>query len=225
MRTTYIATAALIGLTAFAAPASAATVLYNFTLDGLTGSPLPAGPYGTISVNDFGGTSQLDFDVKLAPNFFFNDSKSFQAFDYLLGGSVTNVSITTTGFTDAGLGSYTAPGIVTNGDTTKFNYAILCASLCAGGNPNGTINELIFSVTGSNLSVGSISDTNNHPGLPIYFAADIAYEGGPSVLTGNIGATISGGAVPEPETWALMLLGFGGIGLMLRARKRGGIAA
>jgi hypothetical protein len=224
MRKTFVTAAALIGLTAFAAPASATTILYDFTLDGLTGSPLPAGPYGTVSVNDFGGTSQLSFDIKLAPNFFFNDSKSFQAFDYLLGGTVSTVNITTTGFTDAGLGSYTAPSIVTNGDTTKFNYAILCATLCAGGSTDGTINELIFNVTGTNLAIGSISDTNGHPGLPIYFAADIAYEGGPSVLTGNIGATL-GGAVPEPETWALMLLGFGGIGLMLRARKRGTIPA
>ena len=30
------------------------------------------------------------------------------------------------------------------------------------------------------------------------------------------------GAVPEPSTWALFILGFGGIGVMLRsARKRG----
>lgn len=36
----------------------------------------------------------------------------------------------------------------------------------------------------------------------------------------KIGDGFSGGAVPEPASWALMLLGFGGIGAMLRSRRR-----
>jgi hypothetical protein len=34
----------------------------------------------------------------------------------------------------------------------------------------------------------------------------------------------TGGAVPEPGTWALMLLGFGGIGVSMRRRRRPGLA-
>jgi hypothetical protein len=40
------------------------------------------------------------------------------------------------------------------------------------------------------------------------------------------GATLSGNAsfyqaaVPEPATWALMLIGFGGIGMAMRRRRR-----
>lgn len=33
-------------------------------------------------------------------------------------------------------------------------------------------------------------------------------------------ATTPAGSVPEPATWAMMLLGFGGVGLTLRARRR-----
>ena len=29
-----------------------------------------------------------------------------------------------------------------------------------------------------------------------------------------------GGAVPEPSTWMLMLIGFGGVGLMIRRGRR-----
>ena len=33
-----------------------------------------------------------------------------------------------------------------------------------------------------------------------------------------------GGSVPEPTTWALMLLGFGGVGAALRSRRRVAVA-
>ena len=31
---------------------------------------------------------------------------------------------------------------------------------------------------------------------------------------------LSAGAIPEPATWLMMILGFGGVGSMLRARRR-----
>jgi hypothetical protein len=214
--------AALFGVLAFAGSANATTSLYNFTLDGLTGT-LPSEPpyWGSVSVNDFGGTSHLSFDVTLnsSTGFYFNDSKAFQAFDYLLGGTVTTTTIATAGFTSAGLGSYSAPAIIVPSDATKFNWAILCATACAGGNPDGKISQLTFDVFGSNLSLESITNAKNFPDTAIFFAADAAFEGGPSTLTGNIGATLAS-AVPEPATWAMFLLGFGGIGLMLRSRRR-----
>ena len=218
MRSAFAAAAAITALIAFVAPASAAINMYQFNLDGTTGSALPAGPYGTVSLNDNNNTTSWHFDIQLAPDFYFNDSKAFQAFDLLLSGTSISFSNITTGFTSTGPGDFTAPSIVTNGDSTHFNYALLCASLCAGGNPDGKINFLSFDLTGTGLDLGSISDTNNHPGLPIFFGADIAYEGGPSVITGNIGATLIGG-VPEPSTWAMFILGFGFVGTMLRAAR------
>lgn len=43
-------------------------------------------------------------------------------------------------------------------------------------------------------------------------------SGGNSLEIDNIG--IVGGAVPEPATWGMMLLGFGAVGVSLRNRKR-----
>ena len=47
-------------------------------------------------------------------------------------------------------------------------------------------------------------------------------ENGPSNQQGNLldNVTLSAGGVPEPTSWALMLLGFSGLGAMLRVRRR-----
>ena len=221
-----LAAAVALGLFALAAPASAATV-YDLNLDGTTGSALPAGNYGTVSVTNTGGTL-LSFDVKLTlANLYFNQSTSFDAFNMLLTGTVGAINITTpaSGFTSLGLGDYTAPSIVTNGDPTHFNYAISCSNAECGGGGSGLIKELIFNVTGTGLGIGGISNTKgSFSGDTIFFAADIADRANlDRVITGNIGATL--GTVPEPSTWAMFILGFGLIGTMLRvARSRQGAA-
>ncbi len=38
----------------------------------------------------------------------------------------------------------------------------------------------------------------------------------------NVATVATDGGVPEPGAWALMLLGFGGMGAMLRRRGRSG---
>lgn len=47
-----------------------------------------------------------------------------------------------------------------------------------------------------------------------------------NLYTGNFSITEAISAVPEPSTWAMLLLGFGGIGLVMRgARRRQALAA
>jgi len=46
-----------------------------------------------------------------------------------------------------------------------------------------------------------------------------------AVGVGESLATISIAAIPEPGTWALMIMGFGGAGAMLRARRRSAVTA
>jgi opacity protein-like surface antigen len=43
--------------------------------------------------------------------------------------------------------------------------------------------------------------------------------------TGIGGVTVNAPSVPEPATWAVMLVGFGGIGMAMRARRKTAIAA
>jgi hypothetical protein len=46
-----------------------------------------------------------------------------------------------------------------------------------------------------------------------------------AVGKGNAQSTIDVSGVPEPATWGLMILGFGGVGAMVRGRRRQGVFA
>jgi hypothetical protein len=45
------------------------------------------------------------------------------------------------------------------------------------------------------------------------------------LVSGLSGTASSGGAVPEPTTWGLMMVGFGGLGAVMRTRRRYALTA
>jgi hypothetical protein len=88
----------------------------------------------------------------------------------------------------------------------------------------------ITSATLTGVSIGTINiskllddGTTEHWGLSNY-----GLEAGNYVLTltgnnsgvGSLAGTVSFAAVPEPATWALMILGFGLVGGVLRRKER-----
>lgn len=77
--------------------------------------------------------------------------------------------------------------------------------LIAADNVNPLPRALIFSGLGildDNVDI-TFFQTSGYPWLMV---GEVSFDGG--------------GAVPEPATWALMLMGFGGLGLALRSRRR-----
>lgn len=80
--------------------------------------------------------------------------------------------------------------------------------------------------------VVTVTDTMTAKTLPSYFSGLSSISFGQHVLTGtttpDVGwlayDDISYKAVPEPATWAMMLVGFGGLGAVLRRNRRRGWA-
>ena len=75
---------------------------------------------------------------------------------------------------------------------------------------------------GELLDLSEVLSPNGISGLPIFAGAEnqLIIQGtatGPATYGGTI--TFTPGAIPEPGTWAMMLMGFGGLGYVMRRRR------
>jgi PEP-CTERM motif len=105
-----------------------------------------------------------------------------------------------------------------------------------GGGPNSP-NDVDFTrvfitgdgITGSQgdlLAIAGSNDVNEFRALNDLFVSASSFrlttEGTSSGQNGSYGGSVSfrpAGAVPEPATWAMMLIGFAGVGVAMRRRR------
>lgn len=91
-------------------------------------------------------------------------------------------------------------------------------------------NSLEFAIANSYFT-GPIGGLSYYPGQEFPGAGDpvtlrlsqsfgFSVAGGDAYGDNRLGSVTIGGAVPEPESWAMMILGFLGVGSVLRARRR-----
>jgi hypothetical protein len=101
--------------------------------------------------------------------------------------------------------------------TAAAQAAAGITAYCAGRQPivsfdeNGTLFTL--NDTGHIIDTGNYDFINGSP------------DGNESINWNLIGAGANRGGVPEPSTWAMMLLGFAGLGLVARRKSKGAVLA
>ncbi len=224
--------ATTVGTAALAGGANAATYILNQDACSSTCIVLPATSAGSVTVTSIAGG--LHIDVDLAANLFFNqaggghDALGFDltsnpavtlqnikdTHDGIAADEVTTTQFGTSPISESGGGGFNAHSFSTN---AGWGYGLDWHGVANNGSIFTTgINEMSFDVIGSGLTLGSNGGTP-----PIFFAVDVARLNADHIVvaTGVVGGTLVPGGVPEPTSWALMILGFGGIGAVIRRRR------
>jgi hypothetical protein len=73
-----------------------------------------------------------------------------------------------------------------------------------------------FDISGVGVTLALSSFVSN---AQAYFTSDI-WTGNQTGNTGNVAALAGDASVPEPAAWALMLVGLGGLGALMRSQRR-----
>jgi hypothetical protein len=194
--------APLIGVaTLLGAPVASQAAAYDLTQDFCSRGCSPS-PYGTVTVTQ-DGADGLAVTVSLSGGNQFHDTNDSQ--HHALMFDLANSSITISGlpspFTGNGSQGNASGGVDSDGSGSwdfVLNYPH------HSGGPAGITSYSFDIMATSALSPTSFLTNSNG----LYFATDIlAFNGS----TGNVGSN-SFTTVPEPATWAMMLLGFAGLG-------------
>ena len=223
MRKLLLATTALLAVTASAH----ADIVRSgtFTSDHCTGGCGPqTGGFATITATDHeNGT--IDISIAFNNNNRFANSGQDVVFGFNLIGdpTITYSGLNTTLFEVPG---GTGPNSLTQSAGTlhangfgSFEYGI---DLTTAG-ASTVVGNQTFSISGTGLDITDFAQLSSGGDVNAYFALDIF-----SGTTGRTGfvdlSTVLGtptqqSAVPEPSTWAMMILGFLGVGFM--AYRRG----
>ena len=205
------------GLMLASQPAFADT--QTFTLSVLDpASGLGTGPFGTVTVTEnVGGTLTITQVLDPGGAYRIHDGNSnHNAFAFsIVGNPTVTVTGLTSGFAAISLGA----GDVAAPPFADFYTGIDCTSACTNGFAGGYAGTLSFTVgSTSALTLTSLRSTA-FGGNSVFFATDLV-RNDRAGSTGNVGAIAQTGAVPEPATWGMMLIGFAGMGIALRRRRR-----
>jgi hypothetical protein len=226
-----VASAVFAAMLATAAPnaarAAAVDLSYNLDLDGMSSGTCPGGVCGIVTVMG-DTTGSLTYDVKLSPGVSFHGApnKLADLFYFDVTGGTTR---TITGDSLTGGSGYTYNGIVSGSFGPNpgnfpglYNYAGTCTAGNGSGDPGSLCgDELKFTVNGGSMADPLVIGAPLGHGLfvtdNIAFVADLSISGSCGDVTCTAGTGLVGSGpgtsvlIPEPSTWAMMLIGFAGL--------------
>lgn len=195
-----------------------ADLVYNLNNDNCTGGCGPANTiFGTVTLSDGTGANSgdLKITVDLATGYTFHQTQgnAFNAFVYNIGGTPLGLP---SGFTADSTPKDPYDGFGTFLYGINYSGTPAQADLLTFYLDNVTLASL--GVNGANIPLSTQER--------VAFAVDICAGTTSCASTGPVGSTFvtpgGGGnqpAVPEASTWAMMLLGFLGLGFMAYRRK------
>lgn len=193
--------------------AAAQTATYSLNSTGV--SQFGSGAYGSVTLTQ--SAADVLVNVSLRNDLNFVDTGVHSIFSFNLGGTSSLSDITGITFAN-GLNNVFGAAIGTsNPSFSTFSYEINCLSNCTpGGSEDGYVDPLTFTV--KSATIAEFAHLSTGSGTAAYFAADVINGSG---NTGAVGATLPGvvAAVPEPQTYALLLAGLGVMGAVVRRRK------
>ena len=228
MRTLILASALALGLTAVAASASAGTVTADF--EGLTSSFLPA-PSVVSQGYTFAASGGSDLGViaggAVCVPLCADDGTATLIFGLPQGSGINPASIgplVITGPQPFSLAGFDYAELQPTGSGANAERLRVVGDLVGGG----TMSQTVI-LDGINDGPGGVADFQT-TSLTSAFTSAIFTQVSISGVRGdiapggfaldNVVLTGERGGVPEPASWALMILGFGGAGSLLRRRRR-----
>jgi hypothetical protein len=208
------------GASALAMATTAGAVTYTFNVPDAAFSL----PLGTVEVTGQ-GSSTLTFDIKLASGVYFQalgggnaNPAFFFSLTGLNGAAVSYNFLTPAGGNAPGSMNFTGlqAGSYGHGGISPFAYGVQDQDTDTPPT-NYYGGELKFTVTNTGGSLDLAPVTAD--GTKIYGGADLRQLVGDRTVTGGAGFTQTGG-VPEPATWAMMIMGIFGAGAVLRRQRQ-----
>jgi hypothetical protein len=113
-----------------------------------------------------------------------------------------------------------------------YAFRLITNATVSGGPDDVDITAAFVTGTGIGSPINLIADPGNTDLRELFTLAGLSLAAGDYTLTvegtrgdaSQFGGHVVEDAVPEPATWAMMLLGFGGLGWQLRRRRRSSLA-
>jgi hypothetical protein len=179
-----------VAITVGAATQASATI-YNYT--GSLYDGYGTGDYVTASVD-------------------LNCSGPCAAGNYIYSSGISSFSLTTTN-------SNTDTQLFTLSTGTPGAYSLYVDYLTLDNTGQVTNWSLDLQLNSTNSAIVTYGNDNGAPSNSNAGTYDYSYSNAYDVYTPNVSGTWQVAAVPEPSTWAMMLLGFAGVGFMAYRRS------